>query len=279
MFAILLAAIGSLFGEVSSSIGKWEVRKGKESVYTMGFLDGIFSFLLFALIAIFHQTFFIPLSAWPVFIPLIVSSVLQGYLAVHAISRADRSTYSFIRTGTIPLVLMIDISLGYRLSWFAIFGILLIFFSLFFLYQHRDMNRRGVWWVVGCAFNAAIAISLFKRMISVYQAPVESVQMVLLGIELIGFYLIARFRYKENPFRLLRRRPFFVQSLSQGIANIFNSFAYVFAPASILVAAERSFSVIWSVLFGKMYFHESRFRFKAIALALIVCGIVLLRPV
>lgn len=277
MFGIFLASIATFFGEISSSIGKWEVGHKKENLYTMGFLNvlGAVSFFL-VLIVFVDQRFWINLAFWPWTLVLMGLSTLQGYITVQAITRAERSTFSFIRTGTIPLVLLIDLISGYRLSPIALLGIMLILLSFVVLYKNHGVSRKGIGWVILSAVNAAFAISLYKFLITTAHNPVSSLYFLLLLPELILFFILARLVYHQNPFSLLKKRAIVAQTVAQGFGVVFSGFAYLFAPASILVTADRSFSVIWAFLFGHQVFHEKRFFLKGCIATVILAGILLL---
>ena len=67
-----------------------------------------------------------------------------------------------------------------------------------------------------------------------------------------------------------------VQSVTIGVASVFISFAYLLAPASIIVAAKRSSTVIFSVVSGSAVFHEKKVGVKIIATFACIAGILLL---
>ena len=92
-----------------------------------------------------------------------------------------------------------------------------------------------------------------------------------------GYFLImAFFIAKENPIKFLKKPIFIGQSFSEGIGAVLGSFAYLFAPASIITTAKRSLSVLWSIVAGKVYFHEKHLIIKLMAFTLIIGGLVLL---
>jgi len=87
---------------------------------------------------------------------------------------------------------------------------------------------------------------------------------------------MAFFIAKENPIRFLKKSIFLGQSLSEGAGSVVMSFAYLFAPASIITTAKRAFSILWATLSGTFYFHEKHFLLKLLSFALIVGGLILL---
>lgn len=123
--------------------------------------------------------------------------------------------------------------------------------------------------------NAPIAISIYKYLISSPENSVASLSILFLLPQLVYFYIFAR-RHYQRPFHLLRQRAITAQSLSEGFAYALDGFAYLFAPASILVTANRSFAVIFAFLFGHKVFHEKKFFLKGCVAAVILVGIFLL---
>ncbi|MBI4138608.1 hypothetical protein HY479_00465 [Candidatus Uhrbacteria bacterium] len=276
MLGVILASIGAFFTELSSSIAKREVSRKRESVYAMGFLNSLWeAFFFFVLIFFFRDIRTLTLAAWPTFLVRVVLSVFQAYLTVHAIAKSDRSTFGFIRTGTIPLLLLGDVWLGNLISPYQALGMLLIGFGLLFLYMNHGFSRRGIWFVVAGTVNAALTIGLYKYNIT-HGNSVEIEQFLVLLVLLAFFYVMSRSRFKEQPLRLLRKPLLAVQAGTIGASSLVESFAYVFAPASVILAASRSSSVIFSVLSGRVLFHETHVIVKILSLVAFVGGIICL---
>ncbi|HEV8601096.1 MAG TPA: hypothetical protein VGQ87_00670, partial [Patescibacteria group bacterium] len=80
----------------------------------------------------------------------------------------------------------------------------------------------------------------------------------------------------EHPFKMLGKKVFFAQSFAQGIGTIIESFAYLFAPASIIVSAKRSSSVLWATISGNLYFKERHILVKLSMFLLLTAGIILI---
>jgi drug/metabolite transporter (DMT)-like permease len=116
---------------------------------------------------------------------------------------------------------------------------------------------------------------LYKYDITHYNS-VAAEQTIIYLASLAFFWLMAIIKDKENPFSFLKKRIFCFQSLINVIPGFLNSYAYVFAPASIILSAYRSSSVFWSVVSGRFYFHEKHFLIKIICLILLAGGIILL---
>ena len=90
------------------------------------------------------------------------------------------------------------------------------------------------------------------------------------------FFWHAVVKDKENPFKLLRSKKILSESAASGVGGILASFAYLFAPASVIVAAQRSSAMCWSVVAGALHFHERHMYEKVSVLGLTIMGIILL---
>ncbi len=275
MFGIFLTFVGTFFQEFSDSLGKKKVEAKEESLYTMGFLIFFFSFLFFLLISFFRGEFLFSVSSLPTFVPKLFLEVLQAHVTIWAIVTADRTTFSFIRTLTIPLLLFVDVVLGYSISTFQFIGISLIFIVVILIFLNNKMKKKGRWLVLFTAVNAVATLSLFKYNITYFNS-VEAEQSITIFVLLIYFFIMAMVRKKENPFVFLKKPIFFFQSLSSGLSTVFASFAFLFAPASVIIAAKRSFSISWSLLSGYVYFKERTILTKIIFLLLLVIGVILM---
>ena len=67
MIGIILMLFGTLFSEVSDSIGKEEVKEKKESVYTMGFLNLFWGALGLITIGLLRNDFVFSMASLPTF--------------------------------------------------------------------------------------------------------------------------------------------------------------------------------------------------------------------
>lgn len=285
MLGLLLVTISSFFDEIGTSIGKWESSRGKESVYTMGFLNSLWATLfLLALAFLIPQDFFAPgfprgfvfnMDSLPTFLPRLGLELLLAYATVHAVKLADRSTFGFLHITTIPLLLLVDVSLGYAIGLPEALGMSLIVASLILLFINHGIRRRGAWLVICISLIAVATISLYKYDITHFNS-IEAEQGLVSIALIIFFFLMARWRTRENPLRFLARPVFFLQSLVMGVAAVLLSFAYFFAAASVITTAKRAFTILFAVLFGNAYFHEKKLWVKLLSFALIVFGLILL---
>lgn len=276
MFGIILTFISSVFREIGTSIGKSRVLAHTESIYTMGFLNLFWATLFFFVYAFFiHGAFLFSLASLPTFSIRVVLEILQAHFSMRAIVVADRSTFGFLRILTLPLLLAVDIFLGYTIGIYQILGISIIVVSLVVLFINHGIQTKGAGFVLFTAVNAVATISLFKYNITHFnsvEAESGIVTLILLGY----FFIMAKYVAKEKPLHIMRQPIFFLQSFVMGLGSVFISFAYLFAPASVITTAKRSFTILTSIISGNIYFHEKKLIIKIISFVLIVAGILLL---
>lgn len=275
MIGIALTALGSFFEEISTTIGKKEVRDKKETVYTMAFLYLFWGTFWFLGIILFRGEFLFSTASLPTFTIRFILEIIQVHTAIWAVVLAERSTFGFIRTGTLPILLVVDLFLGYSIAPIQIAGIILIVLSLLILSLNHGIKREGLGYVVYSTFGAVATISLYKYNITNFNA-VEAEQFLMHGLLLVYFYFVSLYLGHENPLKFLRHRIFFFQSFSQGAGSAVIAFAYLFAPASIITAAKRSMSAFWAMVSGKKYFHEKHLAVKIFSLSFLVAGVILL---
>lgn len=276
MLGVLLVSIGTFFEEAADSIGKSKVQKKEESIYTLAFLSLFWGSIFFALIAYFRQNAFVFSSAsLPTFLPRLLFEILQMHLTVLAIARADRSTYSFIRILTIPLLLLADFALGYHLTAFQFLGVSVIIIILLFVFLNKNISKYGAMFAVLSAINATVTISLYKYDIAHFNSVVAE-QLIVYAVLLAYFFLFSLAIVKENPLLFLKKKIFMAQSLSDGIGGILESFAYSFGLASVILAGKRSSSVLWSVASGNIYFKEQHLFLRIFISAVVIGSLVLL---
>ena len=275
MLGVLLASVGSAFSELSDSIGKKQTAERACSHYTLGFLGVLGGALFLLVIGLVRNNFIFSLASLPTFLPRLMLEVLQAHITVRAIVRADRSDFGPIRTLTIPLLFAADLALGYTIGTHQILGMGIIFGTIFALLSYEQFKTKGLFLLIFTAVNAAITISLYKYDITHFNS-VESEQSIVSIVLVLYFFILAVVRAHENPVQLLFKRTFFVQAVSGGLGSVFGSYAYSFAPTSIITAAMRAFAVLFSILSGKMYFKERGFVVKLLLFCAIAGGLVLL---
>jgi len=276
MLGIILQGIASFFGEISGSLEKWMVAKRVESFYAIGFQNSLVAIAFFLVYVIGNNgEFRLNPASFPTLALLVILSVAQAYATMKGMSIATRGTYNFIRTGTMPLLLIVDLFTGYDLSSRQIAGIVIVMCALIFLFMNHGIERKGAGFVAFTAVNAAATIALFKWHVTVWNS-VAAEQLVLICSQTLFFLVCSVFIAKENPFRLLKRKLPILQSTTYAADSFIGSFAYLFAPASIILAATRSFAVLWGILFGNRIFHEKSLALKIATCVVVAIGIVLM---
>lgn len=276
MLGIILVSIGTLFEEISDSIGKNKIASREESPYTMAFLSLFWGGIFFGMASLIKNDLFIfRLESLPTFLIRAIFEIIQLYVSVLAIARADRTTFSFLRTLTIPLLLMVDLFLGYRLGLFGIVGISVITLTTLLLFSRHEIKKNGSGFVIFSAINAVFTISLFKYNITNFNSVVAE-QLLMYIILLTAFFFISIVKAKENPFIFLVKPVFLLQSFSVGLGGMVESFAFNYGAASLIIAAKRSAAIFWSLLSGKKYFKEKNVIFKVLITILLALGLVFL---
>ena len=275
MLGILLIVFGELFAEASASIGRYEVKHRKETLYTMGFLSGFWATVFIILYGVIWGEFRFSLESLPTFGLRLALEIALMFVTLHATISADRSTFAFLRTFTIPLLLATDLALGYILSTNEIFGVSLIVLALLILLLNHGLSRRGKLLSLASALIAVGTITLYKYDITTFNS-VEAEQALTHIFLLIVIFTAAKWHTGENVARHLFRPLFFVQSLLAGIATVLFSFAFLFGPASVMIATKRSMEVLGAIASGRTYFHEKHILVKLLACALVAGGIILI---
>ena len=179
------------------------------------------------------------------------------------------------RSRVFEFLLGADLVLGYALTGIQILGIALIVVPIGILFYFDFSKSKGMLLVLLVAVLAAVDISLYKYDISHFNS-VESEQAIISLIVALYFFITATLIRKENPLAFLREKIYMAQAGSSGIAYFVNSFAYLYAPASVITTAFRGFSVLFSILTGAFYFKEKKFILRVFLFVIIVAGLLLL---
>ncbi|MEK7118546.1 MAG: hypothetical protein AAB869_02940 [Patescibacteria group bacterium] len=275
MIGILLVSIGSFFDEISILIGKTAVQNKKETIYSMAFLSLIWGTLWFLVIILVRGQFIFSFASLPTLILRTLVEIAIVYVSTIAVIRSDRSTFGFVRTGTIPLLLIADIWLGYTLTLPQVFGIVVLVLALLVAFLNHGIEKDGLKFVLLATIFPVVTISLFKYDITHFNS-VEAEQLITHVVLLFYTFIMARRVGHENPFKMLTTRIFFVQSFAAGVGGVLVSFAYIFAPASTITAAKRAVSVLWAIIAGNLYFEEKHILLKIMLCIFVAFGIALL---
>ena len=275
MLGILLAGISSAFDEIAFSIGKKRVSDGLESYYTFGFLTHFLSALFITAIGFLLSDLYFTPESLKTFIPRLVIAIIMLQIAVIAIAKVDRGSFGFIRLMTIPFLLIADLLLGYPLASLQILGIALIMLPIGFLFYSDFSQKKGMILALIVALLAALDLTLYKYDITHFNS-VESEQAITALIVSLYFFLTAVLIRRENPLGFLRQKVYALQASSSGIAYVASSFAYFYAPASVIMAAFRGFSVLFAIVSGAFFFKEAHFILRIGLFLAVAAGLVLL---
>lgn len=273
MLGLFLTILGTVLDEVSTSIGKIAIKSKIESLYTFGF----FSYLTCALLFIILMLFRLPgqeMNAWPTFLARMITETILGYYTIVAIIKCSRSTFGFIRVGTVPLLLIVDAVLGYSISNYQIVGIALITFSLLYLYMNHGIEKRGLGYAILVTVLPVVAISLAKYDFN-HGNSIELEQSMIFIAMTLFFFLLAM-RAKEKPFALFKKPLVLTQFAAQAFGAVLITYGFNLMTPSVHTAAKRSTSVAAAVASGNLVFKEKKLILKIIALAICILGIALL---
>jgi drug/metabolite transporter (DMT)-like permease len=284
MLGAALVAIGTLAEEVGASVSKYSIARKMERQYTLGFASNLAALIaILALGVLVPAHFFAPnfpggfvfsIASLPTLLLRIVLEVAQAHISWRALIVAERSTFAFIRVLTIPLLLLVDVMLGYPLSMFQVIGICFVVGGLLFLFQNHGIKKLGAGLVLFTALNAVATISLFKYDIEHFNS-VEVEQGLALGAVVVYFFLMAHVR-RERPLAHLLHPAERVQLLTGCISNTALSFAYLYLPPSVATAGKRALSGLFALVAGAFYFNERHIAVKITTLCLVAGGLILL---
>jgi hypothetical protein len=271
MFGVLLMSLASGFNETADSLGKYAVSQRRQNIYTMGFLSLFWTQIFLLATLAFGASFRFSLHSLPTFIPRLILEVILADLTLRAIVKADRSTFSLVRLTTVPLLLLFDLRLHYAVTAHQIAGILLIFLTLLVFLSTTKHTAKGWFISLVTAVVASITLTLYKYDISHYNSVVAE-QFIILFVIMI--YMLARNHIK--PWGYLFKSYSGSQSFLSGIGSVLESFAYFYAPASVILTTKRAMAVFWSIIFGNRLFKEKQLVLKLAVLAVVTFALVLL---
>ncbi len=275
MQLLILVFLGTFTKEATASLGKNAVHKHSETLYTMGFLGSFWSIFFLAGTVVFGAPLTFQLESLPFLITRIILEIALVYLAMRTIITAERTTAAFLHSLTIPLLLIVDIVLGYSLTTNQWLGVSIIILALLLLFYHNPIGKKGAGYGIATAVLAVVTVSLYKYNITHFNS-VAAEQMIVMFCLLLFMGGASKLVTKEHPLKLLVKPYSGLQSFSGGLGTVFLSFSYVFAPASVVIAAKRVLEAMWAMAFGRHYFHEGQLRRKLLALVILVIGLTVL---
>lgn len=274
MLALVLMGFGSFFEEVTLSLNKVIMTRRIETLSVLGFLQSVITLIMYLIYGwLTPGGLVLSWSAWSTLSLRTLLEVVIAYCTMQAVAKAERGAYGFIRTFTVPLLLITDIVLGYHVSLYQQIGILIVFFSVLFLTAKRGFGHQGIRWVIATALIAVATTSLYKYDLKFNSAAAE--QSVIYGIE-AAFFLILILRTKESVLTLLRQKGLPLALIAQCFGSLLQGLSYQYAAASWVIAVKRALGVFWAMLSGRMVFEERKFGLKLIAFGGCVVGLLLM---
>lgn len=135
MFGVVIIFFSTFFDELSGSIAKAKLNQKQISLYSLGAINGLASALFFIMVNIVKWEFHFSLASLPTLGVRVFLEIILTWVALRATALADRSTFGFIRVVTMPLILMVDFLLGYKISDWQLYGMgmIIFFYFCFFL--------------------------------------------------------------------------------------------------------------------------------------------------
>jgi drug/metabolite transporter (DMT)-like permease len=278
MIGLLLILGAVAFEELGMSLGKREAERKHADIFTLGFLNMLFGAVFMIGFGLFSADGFrFDPASLPTMFLRGVLEIVQTYVSLRAFVEADRSAYGFIRIITIPLLLAVDIALGYAIGPQQVLGVGIIVAALILLFINHGIARKGAGWVLASAVNAVITISLYKYDIAHFNSVAFEQTAFLLLMTVFLFVMSVRHE-RGNPLRRLKEKVFLIESLAMGAGMVLISYSYAFATASLVTTAKRSLEILSSIVSGRAVFGEKHVVVKLLAFVGIVTGLVLLRP-
>lgn len=270
MLGVFLAWLGSFFEEISSVVGKKKLASKEEDTFVFFFLQCLACLVAFAiLIIIFPKEFRFSWDSLPLMSVRIVLEIFQFYISIMALRLADRSSFAFIRSGTIPLLLIVDLVIGYQISEWQLVGVFGLFILILMAFREKVIRGEGLKYMIISTLNSVLTISLYKFSITNYNS-VAAEQFVVIAVMLVFAQLICLKR-GQNPWKFLTKKEYIIQSGSYAVGSMIESFAYLYSAASILTAVKRASAVFWGTVSGIWIFREQKARQK-----LWVAGVIML---
>ncbi len=273
---IFMESIGSLFEEISCSVGKKETQSGHETIFMMGFLQHFCTLLILSLLVILGlEDFRFNWDSLPFVATRAVLDIGQVYFTLKAIEIAERTAFSFIKILTIPLLLLIDFTIGYSIDGVQVLGMILLTGIFLYMFSRNVLNRKGIQLVIFSAVCPVLAISIYKYNITNFNS-IGAEQIIIYAILTIFLFLILKFKTREKLSNFIFKPVSLVQALSMGLGGTISSYAYIFAAPSVIITARRASGILWSSLSGLLYFKEDHKKQKLFVGFLLIIVLILL---
>ena len=74
---------------------------------------------------------------------------------------------------------------------------------------------------------------------------------------------------RKNLLRHLKRWRVLIHAVTGGLMSVLVSFAFLFAPSSIIITAKRTSAILWAIISGNRFFHEQHIGAKLVSLGML----------
>ncbi len=259
LIGIILCWIWTLLTETNNSIQK--IKTKKYHILKVWAITSFFWMLTFST-AIIYKLYFHNIELYfnqeslPFIIIRILLEIAQSYVTVMAIKYCDRSTFSFLRILTIPLLVIADIMLWYQFTNLSFIGIWIILLSfLVFNTKKKSLNFKWRKFAIFTAINAVITLSLFKYSIAHFWNSLEIDQLIMTSAIFIFFLIYWAVKTKSFVLKpLIKEKIFIVQWLAIWLASMAISYSYLYLNASEATSIVRAWWIFWSIVAWILFF-------------------------
>lgn len=288
MIGIIITSFATLIGEVGQSLSKEELSNRRETHFELAFINIIFAILFFlAIVFLIPSHSFIgqqfgalifSIDSLPTFITRLILEIVLLQLFIIGLQKATRATFSFLRILTIPFLVIADIALGYNITWLEIVGIGVILATVLTMLSTHTLRTAGAWYIAGGSFLAVFTVSLYQYNITHFNSVAGEQLMMYVCL---GTYLAIASVYttRKNPLRHLTRPKVAVHAIAGSLESVMISFAFLFAPSSIIMTAKRTSAILWAVISGNHFFHEQHIGAKLAGLGMLTTCLIMLAVV
>ena len=235
-------------------------------------------------------------------IPEVISSAsgrALGLAAIKSVIVATSWVFTFYALRTLPITIATPIRAsapalvfvaafflyGEVPSWVQAIGMLAVFggyFAFSWAGKHEGIDffrNKAVWSAIAGACFSALSSIWDKYVFQVVAAPVETVQFFFqIGLVIVYALILSGLRLLRLPrdrFEFRFTIPFVGILLAMADWLYFRGLAVPDAPISV-GSLLRRFSVVITFVLGARFFHETNLKRKALALAAILVGVILL---
>jgi len=175
----------------------------------------------------------------------------------------------------IPLLLVLDILLGYEITARHILGGIMLLGMLIYIIYKGDFSMKGIKYVIAANLLSVLTITAFKYSTSYFGST-----------ELVNFYsalfagglfvvIVGRTKGIKGILKICKPKYLAFASL-YGIASVLNAAAYKYMISSMVIACKRFFAMMFGIISGKLYFQEKNLLKKISVASMIGMGVIVM---